>query len=112
MFEFGIKGVRRVLNKHGKVTTMRKVYWECPTGFQWAWKDLDKNLAERPEMHEALLSLQKQMSKTGEKYSLEMIKDSIAVTVETLTHMTGLLEWATTLNDSQLAQQPSLPGPL
>jgi len=33
--------VRRVLNKHSKATAMSEVYWECPMGFRWAWKDKD-----------------------------------------------------------------------
>jgi len=41
IFEFGIKGVRRVLNKRNKATAMSEVYWECPTGFRWAWSDKD-----------------------------------------------------------------------
>jgi len=39
IFEFGIKGVRRVLNKHSKATAMNAVYWECPLGFKWAWSE-------------------------------------------------------------------------
>jgi len=54
MFEFGIKGVRRVLNKHDKVTTMRQVYCECPPGFRWAWKDPDRNLADTLRIAEQL----------------------------------------------------------
>jgi len=34
IFEFAIKGVRRVLNKHNKATTMVEVYWEYPIGFR------------------------------------------------------------------------------
>jgi len=34
IFEFGILGVRRVVNKHNKATTMSEVYWECPIGFR------------------------------------------------------------------------------
>jgi len=36
IFEFGIKGVRRVLNKYSKATAISEVYWECPIGFRWA----------------------------------------------------------------------------
>jgi hypothetical protein len=49
--------VRRVLNKHGKVTTMREVYWECPIGIRWAWKDTDIPLVDRTEAHNVLFSL-------------------------------------------------------
>jgi len=34
--EFGIKGVRTVLDKHNKATAMSEVYWKCPIGFRWA----------------------------------------------------------------------------
>jgi len=108
IFEFGIKGVRRVLRKHGTITTMREVYWECPIGFRWAWRDADADLADRPMIQGVLTSLQTQMRKMGEKYSLQIDKEGIEVTVETLTHMKGLLEWATTMQDSQLNLQPSL----
>jgi len=70
IFEFGIKGVRRVLNKHDKATAMSEVYWECPTGFRWAWSDKDTPLADRMKTQDVLPSLQEQMIKTGEKYTL------------------------------------------
>jgi len=87
---------------------MGEVYWECPIGFRWAWRDADANLADRPTTQGVLTSLQTQICKMGEKYSLQIDEEGIAVTVETLTHMKGLLEWATIMQDSQLKQQPSL----
>jgi len=39
IFEFGIKGVRRVLSKHSKATAMSAVFWKCPVGFKWAWSE-------------------------------------------------------------------------
>ena len=104
----GRKGLQRVLNKHGKVTTMSEVYWECPVGLRWAWKDTDMALVDRTEAHDVLFSLQEQMAKTGERYTLLVDSDGILVSVKTLTHMTGLLDWAITLNSSQLSQQPIL----
>ena len=32
IFEYGIKGVRRVMRKHGMVSTLQQVEWECPMG--------------------------------------------------------------------------------
>jgi len=87
---------------------MSEVYWECPMGFRWAWKDKDASLADRLEAHDVLFSFQEQMAKTGEKYALQVDSDGIAVSVKTLTHMTGLLDWATTFNGSQQVQQPDL----
>ena len=55
IFEFRIKNVRRVLNKHGKITTMREVYWECPIEFRWARKDTDIPLVDRTEAHDILV---------------------------------------------------------
>jgi len=40
-----------------------------------------------------------------EIYASSGLSDGIAVSVETLTHVTGLLDWATTFNGSQLSQQ-------
>ena len=48
------------------------------------------------------------MAKTGERHTFLVDSDGIAVSVETLTHMTGLLDWATTFIGSQRFQQPIL----
>ena len=48
------------------------------------------------------------MVKTGEKYTLVVDSEGIAVSTETLTHMSGLLDSATTFKDSQQLQQPAL----
>ena len=82
--------MRKVLNKHSKATAMSEVYWECPIGFRWAWKDTDTYLVDRTEAHDVLFSLQEQMAQTGEKYTLLVDSDGIAVIVQTLTHMIGL----------------------
>jgi len=57
IFEFGIKGVRRVLNKHDKAIAMSEVYWECPIGFKWAWRDNDSPPADRMKTQDVLPSL-------------------------------------------------------
>jgi len=62
IFEFGIKGVRRVLDKHNKATTMREVYWECPIGFRWACIKTPP-LVDRMKAQDVLPSLQEQMIK-------------------------------------------------
>jgi len=99
------EALRSEIKETLKVTTMREVYWECPIGFRWAWKDTDIPLADRTDEHDVLFSLQKQMATTGERYTLLVNSDGIAMSVETLTHMTGLLDWATTFNGSQMFQQ-------
>jgi len=48
------------------------------------------------------------MAKTGESYKLQVGADGVLVRMKTLTHMTGLLEWATAFNSSQLTLQPTL----
>jgi len=48
------------------------------------------------------------MAKTGEKYTLIVDSEGIAVSTETLTHMTGLLDCATIFKGSQQLQQPAL----
>jgi len=55
-----------------------------------------------------LLSLQRQIAKTRESYKLQVDADGVAVRVSTLIHMTGLLEWATAFDSSQLTQQSTL----
>jgi len=57
---------------------------------------------------DVLPSLQEQMIKTGEKYTLIVDSEGIAVSTEILTHMSGLLDWATTSKGSQQLQQPAL----
>jgi len=107
IFEFGIKGVRRVLNKHDKAIAMNEVYWECPIGFRWVWSDNDTPPADRMKTQDVLPSLQKQMIKTREKYMLVIDSEDIAVSTETLTHMAGLLDWATSFQGGPQLQQPS-----
>jgi len=48
------------------------------------------------------------MVKTGENYTLVVDSEGIAVSTETLTHMLGLLDWATTFKGSQQLQQLAL----
>jgi len=106
-FEFGIKGVRRVLNKHSKATVMNEVYWKCPIGFRWAWSE-DTPPADRMKTQDVLPSFQEQMIKTGEKYTLVIDSEGIDVSTETLTHMAGLLDWATSFQGDSQLHQPSL----
>jgi len=47
------------------------------------------------------------MAKTGDKYTLIVDSEGIAVSTETLTHMTGLLDCATIFKGSQQLQQPA-----
>jgi len=48
------------------------------------------------------------MRRTGEKYTLVIDSEGIAVSTETLTHMAGLLDWATSFQGGPQLQQPSL----
>jgi len=57
---------------------------------------------------DVLPSLQEQMIKTGEKYTLVIDSEGIAVETETPTNMAGLLEWATSFQRDPQLQQPSL----
>ena len=62
---------------------------------------MDTPLADRIQAHDVLPSLQEQMAKTGEKQALPVDSNGISVSTETLTHMAGLLDWATTFDGSQ-----------
>jgi len=108
IFEFGIKGVRRVLNIHNKATSMSEVYLECPISFRWAWSDKDTPPADGMKAQDVLPSLQEQMIKTAEKYTMVVDSEGIAVSTETLTQMSGLLDWATAFKGGQQLQQPAL----
>ena len=57
---------------------------------------------------DVLLSLQEQMKRTGEKYTLVIDSEGIAVSTETLTRMASLLDWATSFHGGPQLQQPSL----
>jgi len=57
---------------------------------------------------DVLPSLQEQMIKTGEKKTLVVDSEGIAVSTETLTRMSGLLDWATAFKGGQQLQQPAL----
>jgi len=94
---------------------MSEVYWECPIGFRWAWSDKDTPPADRMKAQDVLPSLQEQMIQTGEKYTLVVDSEGIAVSTEILTHMSGLLDWATAFKGGPQLQQPALilsTGPL
>ena len=86
---------------------MNEVYWECPIEFKWAWSE-DTPPADRMKTQDVLPSLQEQMRKTGEKYTLVIDSEGIAVSTETLIHMAGLLDWATSFQGGPQLQQPSL----
>ena len=100
--------MRRVLNKHNKATTMSEVYGECPISFRWALSDKDTPPADGMKAQDVLPSLQEQIIKTGENYTMVMDSEGIAVSTETLTQMSGLLDWATTFKGGQQLQQPAL----
>jgi len=57
---------------------------------------------------DVILGLQRQMAKTGESFTVQVDADRIEVRVETLTHMMGLLDWATSFHSSQVSQQRTL----
>jgi len=59
------------------------------------------------KVQDVLPSLQDQMIKTGEKYTLVVDSEGIAVSTEILTHM-PLPDWANTFKGSQQLQQPAL----
>ena len=48
------------------------------------------------------------MRRTGEKYTLVIDSEGIAVSTKTLIHMAGLLDWATSFQGGPQLQQPSL----
>jgi len=86
---------------------MGAVFWECPVGFKWAWSEGNPP-ADRMKSQNVIPSLQEQMRRTGEKYSLVIDSEGIAVSMETLTHMAGLLDWATSFQGGPQLQQSSL----
>ena len=49
IFDHGIKGVRRVMHKHGTISTLQQVERECPMGVRWDWASLGASHAERAE---------------------------------------------------------------
>jgi len=87
---------------------MSEMYWECPIGFTWAWSNKNAPPADRMKAQDIFLSLQEQMIKTGEKYTLVFDSEGIAVSTETLTLMSGLLDWATLFKGGSQLQQPSI----
>ena len=42
IFEYGIKGIRRVIHKYGTVSTLQQVEWECPMGVKCATRRLTR----------------------------------------------------------------------
>jgi len=62
-----------------------------PIGFRWAWSE-DTPPADSMKTQDVLPSLQEQMIKTGEKYTLVIDSEGIAMSTETLTHMASLLD--------------------
>jgi len=54
IFEYGIKGVRRVMRRHGTVTTLQQVEWECPMGFKCATRRFSRGYGRKRGEHKTL----------------------------------------------------------
>jgi len=58
IFDHGIKGVQRVMTKHGTVTSLQQVEHSCPTGLQWEISPLEHSRPNlKAEAHEWTSSL-------------------------------------------------------
>ena len=102
IFEHGIKGVRRVMRKHGTVSTLQQVEWECPMGIKWSWAEpncphpADREESVRRWVHEA-------QKVVNENLQISIGEEGVEVTVTTLTDMPDLVEWALSMDDGALS---------
>lgn len=85
IFDHGIKGVRRVMNKHSTVTDLQQVDHKCPTGLLWRllpsiqpWPDI------KAEIETWLATLPK-------GYDITLSDAQLVVTAKTLTDVPILL---------------------
>jgi len=94
IFDHGIKGVRRVMRKHGTITHLQQVDQSCPTGLQW---DISPTEAERSglqaEVEEWMSSL------PPENYVTTHTEHDVTVKAKLLSDVPALLAWS--------AQHPS-----
>jgi len=98
IFDHGIKGVRRVMNKHGTVTNLQQVDHKCPTGLSWSiipsstlWLD------SKSEIEAWLSTLPK-------GYDVTLSDTKLVVTAKTLTNVPILLTWSSRHSLHSLAQ--------
>jgi len=101
IFDHGIKGVRRVMNKHGTVTGLQQVDHSCPTGLQWEISPLEYSRPNlKAEAHEWTSSL------PPDKYEVTLTYAHIAISAKILTDVPALLTWSPQ-NPSTFASSPT-----
>jgi len=89
IFGHGIKGVRRVMNKHGTVTGLQQVDHSCPIGLHWEVSPLELSRHNiKAEMHEWTSSLPR------DKYEVSLTDTYIKIRANILTDDPALLTWA------------------
>jgi len=102
IFDHGIKGVRRVMNKHSTVTSLQRVDHSCPTGLHW---EITPSEYSRPnfkaEMYDWMSSL------PSDKYDVTLTDTHIAVRAKILTDVSALLTWSPR-NPSPILSSPTL----
>ena len=86
IFDHGIKGVRRVMNKHGTVTGLQQVDHPCPIGLHWEASLLELSRPNiKAEMHEWTSSL------PPDKNEVSLTDKYIKISAKFLTDVPALL---------------------
>jgi len=89
IFDHGMKGVRRVMNKHSTVTGMQQVDHSCPTGLYLEISPLERSRPSlKAKAHEWTSSL------SPDKYEVTLTDTHIAISAKILTDVPALLTWS------------------
>jgi len=102
IFDHGIKGVRRVVNKHGTVTGLQQVDHSCPTGLHWEISRLEHSRPNlKAETYKWMSSL------PPDKYEVSLIDTHIIISAKILTDVSALLT-CSPKNPSLCTSSPTL----
>ena len=89
IFDNGIKGVRRVMNKHGTVTGLQQVDHSCPTGLHWVISPPEHSRPNiKAKTHEWTFSL------PPDKYKVSLTDTYSNINFKILTDVRALLTWS------------------
>ena len=97
------------MRKHGTVSTLQQVEWECPMGVKWNWAQPVASHADMAVREASVrLWVHKAQKSINENLQISIGQDGVEVTVMNLTDMPSLVEWALSMDDVVLSLPMSI----